>query len=193
MANPNILNSTSVKYFELDVRLQKELFTISTSATSDYQTKNIVFKNEVNSGKVFKINKIYYSNQQVRSGGSTGQRDLYLTFITDYTVLTNDTLGTDGSGNVVSSYSHERRMITNNLSLGTIAYNPTLVCKRIFPAEDTETTSIYYGRDKLYFMEGNAFEAWAEADSGYGSQDLDYAEYFRGRARLHIEYEEYTG
>jgi len=189
MANPNILNSTSVKYFNYNKILEKERYTISTSPTSDYQTKNIVLRNDVNSGKILKINRIYFSNQCI-STRNANSRSLYLTYITDYTdsTIADTALGNNGT-TFLPRFGETRIEVTRNSPSVTYLYNnPIMVMAQIFPSETS--TSFFYNWDSFYLMEGNAIECWAS--TSYSSQDLAYAEFYTGRARIHIEYEEYT-
>ena len=197
MANPNILNSTSVKYVNYTRILEKELYTISTSPTSDYQTKNIVLRNDVNSGKILKINRIYFSNQCV-SGRNTARRDLHLTYITDYTDATIADTSLSYSSSVITYGNTRLPVSTGGVSVYFKDGDPELQSKQILPQTYTQTsvgittTSLFYGMESFYLMEGNALECWADA-YGYNNGTLTVAEYFRGRARIHIEYEEFVG
>ena len=184
MANPNILNSTSVKYHSLDVIIDKQLFTPSSSLTSDYQTKNIVLRNNTNSGKVFKITRIAIGNQQVSNLTNSRIRTFTLTYITDYT---DSSIGDTAyySSTAAPLYGEARitfireQDITSSKDINTVSVLPS-----------TSSTSLFQNSDHFYLKEGAALECYASA-SGYSSSALATAEYYRGRARIFIDYEEY--
>jgi len=196
MANPNILNSTSVKYFNYTQILETQRYTVSTSLTSDYQTKNIVLRNDVNSGKILKITRMYFSNQSVANrNGLSNTRSLYLTYIKDYTDATiADTTVAFNNVTYLPIYGDTRLdLIRGNIRLTVPNNNPRLDAVQILPQTTIvgiNTTNLLYGADSFYLMEGNAFECWAYGGS---TSDLVQAEFTNGRARIHIEYEEYTG
>jgi hypothetical protein len=188
MANPNILNSTSVKYHSIDVILDTQLFTPSSTLTSDYQTKNIVLRNNVNSGKVFKITRIALSNQKV--GGRNGPRSFYLTYITDYT---DSSIG-DTSLGYFTLYGESRIFIlSRDIDVNTTPYNITNTYPVLPPIEDWAGGSgfLFHNCDHFYMKEGAALECYATAGGYTLEQGPPNAEYYRGRARIHINYEEY--
>lgn len=189
MANPNILNSTSVKYYSIQTVLDADLFTFSTSLTSDYQTKNIVLRNELNSGKIFKITRIVISNQALttRSGQN---RDFEVTFIKDYTDSTTGDFGSySGSNSAINTFATSRvgRINSTIVNLAVNFYGVKTVSKVLLPSGNT--TDLYYNTNFIYLMEGNAIEAYAE--DGGGGYSYPTVEYYHGRARIHIDYEEY--
>ena len=149
MANPNILNSTSVKYHSLDVIIDKQLFTLS-SLTSDYQTKNIVSRNNTNSGKVFKITRIAIGNQQVSNFSPIVASELLpLTYITDYT---DSSIGDTAyySSTAAPLYGEFFRItfireqdITSSKDINTVSVLPS-----------TSSTSLFQNSDQFYLKEG---------------------------------------
>lgn len=190
MANPNILNSTSVKYHSIDVILDTELFTPSSSLTSDYQTKNIVLRNNVNSGKVFKITRIALSNQKVGRLTSVS-RNFYLTYITDYTDSSIGDTGYPYNPPASGIYYGESRIfiLSRTISVGTTPANITNTYPVLPPIEDWADNAgfLFHNCDHFYLKEGAALECYATAN-GY---DPPIADWYQGRARIHINYEEY--
>ena len=185
MANPNILNVTSVKYYSIQPILYTDLFTFSSSLSSDYQTKNIVLRNNLNSGKILKISRISISNEALTN--TSGQnRDFEVTFIKDYTDSTvGDMTRYIGSITAIGTYATARvRIATKNIAVGGFG---DIQSEQLLPSGNT--TDLYYNTKFIYLMEGNAIEAIA--DDGGGGYSYPAVESYHGRARIHIDYEEY--
>jgi len=207
MANPNILDATSVKYFNLVESVALLNHTPSTSATSDYQTKTLVLKNLVNSGKVLKINRLYYSLQRVYSRTTTGGVTFNLHFITDYTA--SDIVDRTYSFATSPYYTptddgfSKSVIISPSRTIGAVGSSTFAKFLTILPSQDTTLTGLFdqfITNEYLYLNEGQALAIWANGYGGEtlgtGETEIDHrrqSEYFLGRARVHIQYEEYTG
>jgi hypothetical protein len=201
MANPNILDATSVKYFNLVRRVEYQEHTPSTSPTSDYQTKTLVLKNLFNSGKVIKINRIRLSLQRVYNRTTSDGGNFALDFITDYTasdIVDRTYSGASSPFFIPSNDGYSQSVIrTPGYSLGPVGGSTAAEFLTVFPPLDTTGDGFldqFTTNEYLYLNEGQALAIWM---GSYGSatdptDKIRQTEYFRGRGRVHIQYEEYT-
>ena len=155
----------------------------------------------VNSGKVLKINRIRFSLQRVYNRSTTSSGYFSLDFITDYTasdIVDRTYSGASSPLFIPSNDGYSSSVIrTPGTTLGPVGGSTAAEFLTVFPPLNTTGDGFldqFTTNEYLYLNEGQALAIWMN-DYGSSTDPTDQrrqTEYFIGRGRVHIQYEEYT-